>query len=104
MAQRAPAALRRPRPVFTSEFLFSNLLRIGLPALEEWAGDVYAPVLAWRGTLQRILPELLAQWFSPPFTLCHGDVHLENLFFGTQWRGGCAFIDFGNMHFVRPAS
>ena len=75
--------------LFTSEFLFSNLLRIGLPALEEWAGDVYAPVLAWRGTLQRILPELLAQWFSPPFTLCHGDVHLENLFFGTQTRYVC---------------
>ena len=85
--------------LFTSELLFVSLLRTGLPALEKWAGDVYAPVLGWRSMLQRKMTDLLAQFFSPPFTLCHGDVHLENIFFGDQWRGGCAFVDFGNMHF-----
>ena len=85
--------------LFTSELLFASLLRTGLPALEQWAGEVYAPVLGWRSLLQRKMPELLAQFFMPPFTLCHGDVHLENIFFGDLWRGGCAFVDFGNMHF-----
>ena len=85
--------------LFTSELLFAALLRTGLLALEKWGGEVYAPVLGWRSLLQRKMPELLAQFFSPPFTLCHGDVHLENIFFGDQWRGGCAFVDFGNMHF-----
>ena len=85
--------------LFTSELLFASLLRTGLPALEQWAGEVYAPVLGWRSLLQRKMPELLAQFFSPPFTLCHGDVHLENIFFSDLWRGGCAFVDFGNMHF-----
>ena len=31
----------------------------------------------------------------PPLTLCHGDCHLENIFFGEHFEGGCMFIDFG---------
>ena len=31
----------------------------------------------------------------PPLALCHGDCHLENVFFGEHFEGGCMFIDFG---------
>jgi len=33
-----------------------------------------------------------------PLTLCHGDVHLDNIFFHERFPGGCALVDFGNMH------
>jgi len=38
-------------------------------------------------------------WLKKPFTLVHGDAHLENIFFGEQYQGGCAFIDFGLLCF-----
>jgi len=40
----------------------------------------------------------------PPLTLCHGDAHLENVFFGDQFAGGCMFIDFGLTGFGQPLS
>ena len=34
-----------------------------------------------------------------PLTIVHGDAHLENIFFGPNYPGGVAFIDFGLLSF-----
>ena len=57
----------------------------------------YALVLAWARRLRAHHRHLYRRLFRKPLTLCHGDVHLDNIFFGEHFRGGCALVDFGNM-------
>jgi hypothetical protein len=61
--------------------------------------QVYAPVLAWAPLLKRRHRYLVRRLFTPPLTVCHGDVHLDNIFFSPDFPGGLKMIDFGNMFF-----
>jgi len=53
----------------------------------------------WHPRLVGHFRYIVRQLLRPPLTLIHGDCHLENVFFHERYPGGCAFIDFGNMHF-----
>lgn len=53
----------------------------------------------WLPLLKGRFRHVMRQCLRPPLTLVHGDCHLENIFFHDRYPGGCAFIDFGNMHF-----
>ena len=46
---------------------------------------------------------LVRRLFTPPLTVCHGDVHLDNIFFSPDFPGGLKMIDFGNMFFGQVA-
>ena len=48
-----------------------------------------------RPVARRRRRSIVRELFRHPLTLCHGDAHLENIFFGEHYQGGCAFIDFG---------
>ena len=65
--------------------------------------QVYAPVLAWAPLLKRRHRYLVRRLFTPPLTVCHGDVHLDNIFFSPDFPGGLKMIDFGNMFFGQVA-
>uniref|UniRef100_A0A7S4F895 CHK kinase-like domain-containing protein n=1 Tax=Chrysotila carterae TaxID=13221 RepID=A0A7S4F895_CHRCT len=73
--------------------------KLGLPALKQCFGDVYAPVLEWTPLIRKHLKWFVDQVFTPPFTVCHGDVHLDNIFFNDEWPTGIKMIDFGNIQF-----
>ena len=73
--------------------------KVGLGCLKRTYGDVYAPVLAWLPQIRRRHRYILDTLFAPPLTLCHGDVHLDNLFFHDDFPQGLKAIDFGNMIF-----
>ena len=75
------------------------MIKKGLPALQTAFGDEYKPVLAWRKQIVSHLKYIKSAMFSPPYTLCHGDVHVDNIFFDDRFPGGCAIFDFGNMTF-----
>ena len=75
------------------------MIKKGLPALQAAFGDEYKPVLAWRKQIVSHLKYIKSAMFSPPYTLCHGDVHVDNIFFDDRFPGGCAIFDFGNMTF-----
>ena len=65
-------------------------------------GAEYASfVKAVRPIVRRKRAGLVNALFHPPLTLVHGDAHLENIFFGEQFEGGCTFIDFGLTMFGR---
>ena len=34
--------------------------------------------------------------YKPPLTLCHGDVHMDNIFFDEAFPTGLKMIDFGD--------
>ena len=73
--------------------------KAGTPAMRRCWGDVYAPVLAWAPLIKRRHRHLVRRLFEPPLTVCHGDVHLDNVFFSPSFPGGLKMIDFGNMFF-----
>jgi len=68
-------------------------------------GEQYAKFLATvRPVARRRRNAMVRELFRHPLTLCHGDAHLENIFFGEQYPGGCAFIDFGLSMFGQALS
>ena len=71
----------------------------GTPAIRRCFGETYAPVLAWMPEISTRHGFLVRRLFEPPLTVCHGDVHLDNLFFDEFFPGGLKMIDFGNMFF-----
>ena len=60
---------------------------------------MYAPILDWLPHIRRRHRFILDELLRPPLTLCHGDVHLDNLFFDDTFKSGVKVIDFGNMIF-----
>jgi len=78
---------------------FVRTTKVGMAALGRVYGDVYAPILAWMPTILHRHKYILQELFKPPLTLCHGDAHIENVFYDKRFSGGAAFIDFGNMMF-----
>jgi len=48
-----------------------------------------------RPIIRRRRHAVVRELFRKPHTLIHGDAHLENVFFGEQYEGGCTWIDFG---------
>lgn len=72
-----------------------------MASLAVW-DDVYAPIVGWRAAARRHVRALVAALHAPPTTLCHLDLHLDNVFFGSQYPGGVAFIDFANMALAPP--
>ena len=71
--------------------------KTGLPALRLVFGDKYESVLAWKPLILKKLKWWVDQIHLPPFTLLHGDVHMDNIFFEESWPKGLKFIDFGNV-------
>ena len=71
----------------------------GMASLSRIYADVYAPIAAWMPQLRRYHQYIQRELFKPPLTMCHGDAHIENVFYHPRFAGGCAFIDFGNMMF-----
>lgn len=80
------------------------LTRRGFKHLPECFGDVFRPVLAWKKAAMRNHDWIYRQLHRHPLTLCHGDVHLDNIFFHERFPGGCALVDFGNMHLGQALS
>ena len=78
-------------------FIFAA--KAGTPAIRRCFGEAYAPLLAWAKLIQRRHRYLVRRLFEPPLTVCHGDVHLDNIFFDASFPGGLKMIDFGNMFF-----
>lgn len=78
--------------------------KIGLKALQRTYSDAYAPVLAWLPEIKRRHRYILSELFRPPLTLCHGDFHLDNLFFDPDFDRGIKVIDFGNMMFSQVSN
>ena len=75
------------------------LERAGLKALPACFGDDYAQVLEWAPLVLRRQRSIFRRLFAKPLTLCHGDAHLDNIFFNERFADGCALVDFGNMMF-----
>lgn len=78
--------------------------KLGLKALAKCYGPEWAPVLEWLPHVRRRHKYILQRLFAPPLTLCHGDVHLDNIFFHESFGHhdlpkGVKMIDFGNMMF-----
>jgi hypothetical protein len=66
-------------------------------------GDVYDPILAQSGVIKKHIRYMMRELHKPPHTVCHGDVHLDNIFFSDQFGKtleGIKLIDFGNMVFM----
>ena len=64
----------------------------GMPALEQVFPEHYGPVLAWKKVIRSRLKWLVSEFYRPPLTLCHGDVHLDNIFFDDSFPGGLKMI------------
>lgn len=73
----------------------------GMPALEQVFPEHYGPVLAWKKVIRSRLKWLVSEFYRPPLTLCHGDVHLDNIFFAESFPAGMKMIDFGNIVFAQ---
>ena len=71
----------------------------GMAALNKVYHQAYAPIAAWMPKLRKYHKYIMSELFKPPLTMCHGDAHIENVFFHSRFAGSCAFIDFGNMMF-----
>lgn len=68
-------------------------------------GEQYALFIqAVRPIARRRRLAIVRELHRHPLTLTHGDAHLENIFFGEQYPGGCAFIDFGLTMFGQALS
>uniref|UniRef100_A0A7S4HEQ4 CHK kinase-like domain-containing protein n=1 Tax=Prymnesium polylepis TaxID=72548 RepID=A0A7S4HEQ4_9EUKA len=80
------------------------LERAGLKALPACFGETYAPILDWAPLVLRRQRKIFRELFAEPLTLCHGDAHLDNIFFHERFSDGCALVDFGNMMFGQGLS
>ena len=49
-------------------------------------------MLAWAPLIKRRHNYLVKRLFTAPLTLCHGDVHLDNIFFDDSFPGGLKMI------------
>ena len=49
--------------------------------MRRWDAELFAPLIGWADLLRRGIAPLIKQCTSPPFTLVHGDAHLDNIFF-----------------------
>jgi aminoglycoside phosphotransferase family enzyme len=78
---------------------FLLTIKLGMASLSRVYPEAYKPIKAWMPILQRRHKYILGELFRPPLTVCHGDAHIENVFYDSRFAGGCAFIDFGNMMF-----
>mmetsp|Transcript_39169 Transcript_39169/g.117249 ORF Transcript_39169/g.117249 Transcript_39169/m.117249 type:complete len:483 (+) Transcript_39169:75-1523(+) len=81
--------------LFKNALIFS--VNKGFPALERCWGDTYKPVLAMKPVIMQKLKWFVREVYKPPLTLCHGDVHLDNIFFDESFPTGMKMIDFGNI-------
>ena len=88
--------------LFFSRRWFARSLKKGVPAMRRWDAELFAPLIGWADLLRRGIAPLIKQCTSPPFTLVHGDAHLDNIFFADRFDGGCAFIDHANMMLMKP--
>ena len=73
----------------------------GLPALEKVFGDTFKPIFEWKSMIRSRLKWIVNEFYAPPSTLCHGDVHLDNIFFHEDFPTGMKMIDFGNIVFAQ---
>ena len=89
------------RFLFSRQYFAYSLSR-ALRAMRVWEPETFAPLLAWSELLTRAAPLVLKQCTTPPFTLVHGDAHLDNIFFADRFPSGCAFIDHANMMLAKP--
>ena len=89
------------RFLFSRQYFAYSLSR-ALRAMRVWEPETFAPLLAWSELLTRAAPLVVKQCTTPPFTLVHGDAHLDNIFFADRFPSGCAFIDHANMMLAKP--
>ena len=89
------------RVLFSRQYFAFSLSR-ALRAMRVWEPETFAPLLAWSELLTRAAPLVVKQCTTPPFTLVHGDAHLDNIFFADRFPSGCAFIDHANMMLAKP--
>ena len=89
------------RFLFSRQY-FAYSLSKALRAMRAWEPETFAPLLDWSDLLTRAAPLVVTQCTTPPFTLVHGDAHLDNIFFADRFPGGCAFIDHANMMLAKP--
>ena len=89
------------RFLFSRQY-FAYSLSKALRAMRVWEPETFAPLLDWAELLTRAAPLVVKQCTTPPFTLVHGDAHLDNIFFAERFPGGCAFIDHANMMLAKP--
>jgi len=73
----------------------------GFPALKTAWGDAYDPVLQMKPLIMQKLKWYMGAVFADPLTLCHGDVHLDNIFFDESFPMGLKMIDFGNIQIAQ---
>jgi hypothetical protein len=64
---------------------FVHTVKTGFNALAKIYPQTYAPIAGWLPTLRRRHKYIMAELFKPPLTLCHGDAHLENVFFDERF-------------------
>ncbi len=84
---------------------YAYITTTGLDALATFWADEFAPILAWRPLIKSRLRYIHAELFRRPLTLCHGDLHLENVFFAERFEPhGASVLDFGNMTFSQALS
>jgi len=90
----------RDLPFGLSKDLIRWVCKLCLPALGRCFPEAFEPILAWKPLLLKRLKWYTDQVFKPPYTLCHGDVHLDNIFFNDSFgENGLKLIDFGNIQF-----
>lgn len=89
------------RIVFSRNW-FAYSIRKAIPAMEAWDPEAFKPIIAWQELLRSGVTRVVAQCTSPPFSLVHGDAHLDNIFFAERFPGGAAFIDHANMMISKP--
>lgn len=80
------------------------LERAGLRALPQCFGEEYWQVLQWAPAVRSRQKQIFRRLFAEPLTLCHGDAHLDNIFFHERFPDGCALVDFGNLMFGQALS
>ena len=80
----------------------------GMPAMRERWGVRYPDVIDLAERARKILPGLLHRLMNAPlpkpYTLVHGDVRLDNIFFPSENGGRFAFIDWQLAVLGQPAS
>ena len=95
-------------PVCATKRIGATFIKSGIKALVHCFSDEpafagvpkfaieYAPLIQeLRPVLRRRRLGVMRMLYRHPWTLVHGDAHLENIFFGADYEGGCSFIDFG---------
>ena len=64
---------------------FVHTVKTGFNALAKIYPETCAPIAGWLPTLRRRHKYIMSELFKPPLTLCHGDAHLENVFFDERF-------------------